>query len=113
MRRFMAGIFGVSALGYGWAAFQHDQGWHGVWLLLVDLLIYGALCGLGVWAWSGKAGHIKVPGPLAAGLRPLTTLVAFGGTGALFFAPMALPLMAGTLAGEVAGRLLRLVWPAA
>ncbi len=113
MRRLMAGIFGVSALAYGWIAFRRDQGWHDVWLLLVGLLVYGALCGLGAWVWRGKAGHIKLPGALAAALRPLRTLVAFGGTGALVFAPMALPLMAGTLVGEVAGRLLRGVWPAA
>ena len=106
MLRLMGWIFGVSALGYGLDGFFHPNGWRDIRILFVDFLIYAGLCGLGALAWNAKGRSIKLPGWLELVFRPVGVLAVYGGTGALFLAWFALPLAAGALVGEVAGRLL-------
>ncbi len=112
MLRLIGGIFSLSALGVGWLAYGRLaaglRAWQDTWTSLAALAIYCGACGLGALAWNGKAGGLL--GALFRG--PFGRLLTVTGTGALFFAWLVLPIWAGSVAGQVGARLVRMALPA-
>ena len=108
MLRLVGGIFCLSALGVGWLAYGRLAAgallWQETWTSLAALVIYCGACGLGALAWNGKAGGLS--GALFRG--PVGPLLTATGTAALFLAWLVLPVLAGSVAGQVGARLVRM-----